>query len=204
MSSGDASDHVPTKWAQRKDMLLITICVEDCKNADVKFEDNKIIFKGQGGALNTKFNAEMELFKEIVPEKCRWEQTARLIFIHAEKKESGPFWPRLLNSKIKQHWLKVDFDKMKDEDESSDDEVNGGDGDLGGVGSPNLDDMMAQMARGSGSGGYDLNDLDGDDNEPDSDDSDDEEVPDLEAAPGDESENKSEKETTEEPTQVKA
>ena len=44
-----------------------------------------------------------------------------------EKKEEGPYWDRLLADKTKQHWLKIDFNKWKDEDES-DEEGEGGQG----------------------------------------------------------------------------
>lgn len=36
------------------------------------------------------------------------------------KKEAGPFWPRLLKSDKKIHWLKIDFNKWKDEDDEED------------------------------------------------------------------------------------
>ena len=39
-----------------------------------------------------------------------------------EKKEAGPYWDRLLADKTKQHWLKIDFNKWKEEDESDDEE----------------------------------------------------------------------------------
>lgn len=47
------------------------------------------------------------------------------------KKEAGPFWPRLLKQEKKVPWVKVDFEKWKDEDES-DDEWKGGAGGAGG------------------------------------------------------------------------
>ena len=46
------------------------------------------------------------------------------------RKEEGPYWERLLKDKTKQHWLKVDFAKWKDEDESDDENGGGGGGDL--------------------------------------------------------------------------
>ena len=49
----------------------------------------------------------------------------RVIEFALEKKEVGPYWPRLCKDKTKQHWLKIDFNKWKDEDES-DDEAGGG------------------------------------------------------------------------------
>ena len=46
-----------------------------------------------------------------------------------EKVEEGPYWDRLLSSKLKQPWLKVGFKNWKDED---DDEEEGEQGqDLG-------------------------------------------------------------------------
>lgn len=44
---------------------------------------------------------------------------------------AGPYWERLLKEKTKQHWLKIDFNKWKDEDDS-DDEENGAPGAGGG------------------------------------------------------------------------
>ena len=49
----------------------------------------------------------------------------RVIEFALEKKESGPYWKRLVKDEKKQHWLKIDFNKWKDEDES-DDEAGGG------------------------------------------------------------------------------
>ena len=34
-----------------------------------------------------------------------------------EKVEEGPYWDRLLESKLKQHWLKIDYKNWVDEDE---------------------------------------------------------------------------------------
>lgn len=48
-----------------------------------------------------------------------------------EKKDTtGPYWERLLKDKTKQHWLRIDFNKWKDEDESGDEGEAGGGQDL--------------------------------------------------------------------------
>ena len=47
------------------------------------------------------------------------------------KAEEGPYWPRLLREAKKCHWLKVDFNRWRDEDES-DDEASGPGGGPGG------------------------------------------------------------------------
>ena len=38
------------------------------------------------------------------------------------KKEAGSYWPHLLKEKTKQHWLKVDFNRWQDEDDTDDEE----------------------------------------------------------------------------------
>ena len=83
----------------------------------------------------------MKLLKEIDPEKTKYQVRPRCIEFALEKVEEGPYWERLLEDKTKQHWLKVDFSKWKDEDDS-DEEAGGGD----------LEDMMRNMG-GLGGGG---------------------------------------------------
>ena len=48
------------------------------------------------------------------------------------KAEEGPYWPRLLKDTKKVHWLKVDFNKWKDEDESDEEAAGAGPGGPGG------------------------------------------------------------------------
>ena len=52
----------------------------------------------------------------------------RVIEFALEKKDGeGPYWTRLVKDAKKQHWLKIDFNKWRDEDES-DEEAGGGEG----------------------------------------------------------------------------
>ena len=44
-----------------------------------------------------------------------------------EKVEEGPYWDRLLSSKLKQPWLKVDFKNWKDEDADEEEGAQGQD-----------------------------------------------------------------------------
>ena len=55
-------------------------------------------------------------------QKSKYAVRPRVIEFALEKKEIGPYWDRLLAEKVKQHWLKIDFNKWKDEDESDDEE----------------------------------------------------------------------------------
>ena len=61
----------------------------------------------------------------VARQKSKFAVKQRVIEFALEKKESGPYWKRLVKDEKKQHWLKIDFNKWKDEDES-DDEAGGG------------------------------------------------------------------------------
>lgn len=52
-------------WAQRKNVIFLTICVEDCHNPTLNIEENKIYFKGSGGTEKKDYEYTYELFKEI-------------------------------------------------------------------------------------------------------------------------------------------
>lgn len=86
------------------------------------------------------------------------------------KAKEGPYWPTLTSDKKKHHWLKSDFNKWKDEDDSEDE--------MGTGGGDNFEEMLRQMGGlGGGAGGKpSLDDMDGEGET----DSDDEPIPDLE------------------------
>jgi len=159
----------PVTWAMRPESVFITICVPDCKDVTLDISEDKVYFKGTGGDKKTYENT-LELYEPIDVEKSRKAIRDRNIEMFLVRKESGAYWPHLLKSKIKQHWLKVDFLKWKDED---DDEEEGGD--------DKYNDLFSQMNMGGmgGMGDEDAPSLDdlGDGDETDSDD---EQLPDLE------------------------
>lgn len=157
----------PIMWAQRTNCVFLTVCLEDCKSPDIKLEADKIFFSGVGGTEKKKYEVTLNLYKEIDPEKSAKFLRDRNIELVLKKKEEGPYWPQLTKEKQKFHWLKVDFNKWKDEDDS-DDEFGGGQ-------SEDLEEMMRSMGGlGGGDSKPNFDDLD-----PESD-SDDEELPDLE------------------------
>lgn len=53
------------KWAQRPKLIFLTICVEDCKNPEIKVEPKRLHFKGVGGTDKREFEVDLEFFKEI-------------------------------------------------------------------------------------------------------------------------------------------
>ncbi|XP_045127878.1 co-chaperone protein daf-41-like isoform X1 [Portunus trituberculatus] len=155
----------PVTWAQRKNIVFLTICLEDCRSPTIKFEDDKIYFKGSGGTEKKDYEYTYDLYKEIDTEKSRSFPRDRNIELILVKKEEGPYWPHLLKQKVKQHWLKVDFSRWKDEDDSEDE----GEGQ-----NQDLEEMMRQMGGlGGGDSRPSLDDLEDED-------SDDDDLPDLE------------------------
>jgi len=149
-------------WAQRSEKLYVTINIEDCKDVSVKFEHSAVHFCGKSGQ-KVDYDFKLEFYKEIDAEKSKYGVLSRHIPMVIFKKEGGPYWPRLLKDSAKMHWLKTDFDKWRDEDDSDIDESK----------DAAFEDMMGKMG--------DYNGALGDDDDPLNDaDSDDEELPDLE------------------------
>ncbi|KAJ8666855.1 hypothetical protein QAD02_008517 [Eretmocerus hayati] len=168
----------PVMWAQRSNLLFVTICLEDCKNPTIDVSADKVYFKGVGGTDKKTHEVTINLYKEIDTEKTVQTPKGRNFELVLYKKESGPFWPRLTKETTKHHWLKSDFNKWQDEDDTDDE--------AGSMDPNNLEEMMRQMGNlGGGMGGMggmgdkpNFNDLDlGDGDTPDSDD---DEMPDLE------------------------
>lgn len=172
---------VPTKWAQREDKLYLTFENTSCTDWTVDFEANKVIFKGTAGKVS--YENTLELFDEI--QTGTKENTANKRGLGIEctvMKKTNSWWPRLLSQKIKHHWLKVDFKKWKDEDDSEVEEDWGAgdaDGGMGGMGGqPDLAQMMQQMGGGAAMGTDTMGGLSESDD--DDIDSDDEDIPGLE------------------------
>merc|ERR1712156_469461 len=108
-------------WAQRPNLIILTICVEDCKDPEIKVESDKLIFKGVGGPEKKQHELTINFFKDIDTEKTKYAVRDRVIEFALEKKDGeGPYWKRLVKEEKKQHWLKVDFNKWRDEDEADD------------------------------------------------------------------------------------
>ncbi|KAJ3410588.1 hypothetical protein HDV05_003625 [Chytridiales sp. JEL 0842] len=169
-------------WAQRPNEIYLTINVSDVENPKVKLEANTFTFTGVSHGKT--YEAKLELLKEIDPEESKQNISARsLYFVLAKKEKDQPYWPRLLKASGKPHFLKTDFSRWKDEDES-DDEGAGKDFDMsnfGGMGGMDMASMMGGMGgmgglggMGGGAGGMDFSQFAGGAEGGDSDDEDDE------------------------------
>merc|ERR1719266_1727207 len=140
-------------WAQRNNLIFLSINVPDVALPEIKAEKDSLHFKGVGGADKKTFELNMKFLKEVNTETVKFKAKGQGIDVAIEKAEEGPYWERLLQDKTKAHWLKIDFSRWKDEDES--DEEGGDEGGMPGMGGMGgMEQMMAQMGgMGGGMGG---------------------------------------------------
>ncbi|KAF7493910.1 Uncharacterized protein SSS_01182 [Sarcoptes scabiei] len=157
------SKPAPVKWAQRNDLIYLCVELLDIEKPEVQIEKDKLIYKATDKD-GQKYENTFNFFGEIKPSESMWSNHGRGTEFVLIKQESGPYWKRLLKETNKQHWLKVDFNRWKDEDESDDEKPN--------------DDFASMMSQMGGFGGSSFND--DADLEDDDRDSDDENLPDLE------------------------
>ncbi|XP_060517695.1 prostaglandin E synthase 3 [Cylas formicarius] len=162
----------PVMWAQNANVIFLTINLEDVRDPDIKFTKDTVYFHGTGGLEKKEYEVTINLYNEIDPDKSKSfnrERCIEMILTKAGNKK--PYWPALTQDKKKYHWLKCDFNKWHDEDDSGDEGLGG----MGGGG--DFEEMMRQMGGLDGGGGKpNFDDLDGDEGG----DSDDEPIPDLE------------------------
>lgn len=119
----------PVLWAQRssatdasKNFIYLTISVPDVPKEDLKLDikPTSVTFTGTSATLKKTYHVELELYAEIDPAESRVNHTAKNIEMKLQKKElKEEYWPRLLKSSQKLHFLKTDFDKWVDEDEQN-------------------------------------------------------------------------------------
>ncbi|CAI7645016.1 HSP20-like chaperone [Penicillium freii] len=113
-------------WAQRssdsdpeRNYLYVNIKAAEVPKADatLSITEKNVSFKGTS-RKGVTYNVSLDLFAEIDPENSKVNHTDRDVELVLRKKElKEEFWPRLLESKQKMHFLKTNFDKWVDEDE---------------------------------------------------------------------------------------
>ncbi|KAH9370131.1 hypothetical protein HPB48_015114 [Haemaphysalis longicornis] len=138
----------PVLWAQRKNVVYVKVALEDCKNPTINLTADSLHFKGTGGVDAKPHEVTLRFLHSIKPEESKYVVRPRGTEFVLAKAEEGPFWKRLLQGDAKHHWLKVDFNKWVDEDDSGD-ELGAGGGDfeemmrsMGGLGDDDTPDLV--------------------------------------------------------------
>ncbi|KJE89716.1 CS domain-containing protein [Capsaspora owczarzaki ATCC 30864] len=153
---------LPTvQWAQRRDKILLRVSIADATKDAVTIEPTKVSIDTVAGSPSKHYKVAIELYGEIDPAQSRFHVGGHEITIFLIRKEEGPYWPRLLKTAGKAHYLKVDFDKWKDEDEADEnDDMGMGDmGGMGGMGGMDMSSLMSGMGGMGGMGGMDMSSL---------------------------------------------
>jgi cytosolic prostaglandin-E synthase len=157
-------------WAQRKEDIFLTFSVE-CKEPNIKIEKDSVYFKGVNAQDNKVHEVTIQLYDAVLPENSGFVNKGRCIeMVLRKEKKDASYWPSLTKDKKKPHYLKVDFNKWRDED---DEEENGGNDN-----NYDIEELLRSMGGGAGGGAGDkpekpsFDDLESD--------SDDENLPDLE------------------------
>lgn len=136
-------------WAQRsstsdaeRNYLYVNLKTPDVakSDADLKITAKNVTFTGSQ-KKGVTYHVSLDLYGEIDPDHTKVNHNDREVELILRKKElKEEYWPRLLATDKKAHFLKTNFDKWVDEDEqdeaADDDYANnfGGLGDLGGGG----------------------------------------------------------------------
>ncbi|KAE8356772.1 HSP20-like chaperone [Aspergillus coremiiformis] len=182
--------HPEVTWAQRssgsdaeRNYLYVNIKAPDVarKEATLTITPTNVKFAGDS-KKGVRYEVSLDLYAEIDPENSKVNHSDREVELVLRKKElKEEFWPRLLKTTQKIHFLKTDFDKWVDEDEqdeaAEDDYANnfggfeglGGEG--GGLGNIDFSKLGAGL---EGMGGADAGAAEAEG------DSDDEDMPELE------------------------
>ncbi|XP_013194073.1 uncharacterized protein CG16817-like [Amyelois transitella] len=165
--SGETAVPPPVLWAQRKEDVFLTISVES-KDPIIKIEKDSVYFKGVNVPDNKVHEVTIPLYDAVVPENSGFVNKGRCIeMVLRKEKKDASYWPNLTKDKKKPHYLKIDFNKWRDEDD--DEEGNAGS-------AYDLEEMLRSMG-GGGAGGDKPDKPSFEDLESDSDD---ENLPDLE------------------------
>lgn len=82
-------------------------------SANLNITPSNVSFTGPSGKGVT-YHVSLDLYEEIDPENSKVNHTGRGVEMILRKKElKMEYWPRLLKTDKKMHFLKTDFDKVR-------------------------------------------------------------------------------------------
>ncbi|GKB37246.1 HSP20-like chaperone [Tanacetum coccineum] len=106
------SRHPTLKWAQRTDVIFITIDLPDAKDVKFKLEpDGKFYFSATAGADNVPYEIDVNHHDKVDVNESKSSVGSRSI-VYLIKKEESKWWNRLLKQEGRTlAFVKVDWDK---------------------------------------------------------------------------------------------
>jgi prostaglandin-E synthase len=135
-------------WAQRKDVLYLTIEIVEAKDDSLAITEKSLTFSASEGSTGNKYAVTFDFYELVNAESVEQHKTDRHISLVVKKAdEEKPYWPRLVKTG-KPHFVHTDFSRWKDEDEEDEEEPA-----MGGMGGmANMD--FSQFASMAGNGGF--------------------------------------------------
>ena len=116
----EASAKFPNlKWAQRKDMIFITIDLPDAKDPVIDLNPVGPVLKFDCTVKEQKYAFTLDLYQEVINEESKWNLKGRNILLNIVKKDKeAEYWPRLMKEKVKNPHISVDWSRwIEEEDE---------------------------------------------------------------------------------------
>ncbi|CAN4091430.1 unnamed protein product [Withania somnifera] len=137
--------HPEVKWAQRPDVVYLTVMLPDAKDPKVNLEPEGVFnFSATAGLGDHRlYELKLELQDKVNVEESKIHTGVRSIFCVLQKAEPK-WWTKLLRGDGKApHYVKVDWDKWVDEDDEPD--AGPGDMDLNSMDFSKFGDMGGMM-----------------------------------------------------------
>ncbi|XP_078690083.1 very-long-chain (3R)-3-hydroxyacyl-CoA dehydratase 3-like isoform X2 [Branchiostoma floridae x Branchiostoma belcheri] len=106
-------------WAQRKDKLSLKVDLRDVSDPNVQLDEYGLTFRayGFGAKGQNEYGFQMDFFKQVDPEKSMYRTTPQGVEFMLMKQDKQ-WWSRLVEQEKRPGFLKVDFDKWRDEGDS--------------------------------------------------------------------------------------
>ncbi|XP_039070194.1 co-chaperone protein p23-1-like [Hibiscus syriacus] len=129
----DQLSHLTVKWAQRSDEVFITIELPDAQDVKLRLEpEGRFLFSATSGVDKITYEVDLDLHDKVDVDGSKAGVGNRNITYLVKKAESN-WWNRLLKQEGGPPvFLKVDWDRLVDEDEEDQDTKPGPDMDFGG------------------------------------------------------------------------
>ncbi|XP_067122662.1 very-long-chain (3R)-3-hydroxyacyl-CoA dehydratase [Centruroides vittatus] len=110
-------------WAQTEKNLSLRVDLRNVKAPKVSLTCNELEFSanGIGAKGENQYYFTIKFYQNVDPDDSQYRITDREVDFSIVKKEEE-WWPRLIAEKKKPVWLKIDFDRLKTEDDESDGE----------------------------------------------------------------------------------
>uniref|UniRef100_A0AC34GML5 Very-long-chain (3R)-3-hydroxyacyl-CoA dehydratase n=1 Tax=Panagrolaimus sp. ES5 TaxID=591445 RepID=A0AC34GML5_9BILA len=114
-------------WAQDNDKIFLRVDLRDAQDVNIALNNKKLDFSanGHGGQGKRGYQFSLNLTDNVTNTPLL-KTTGSQINIELNKVKAE-FWKNLIQESKRPHWLKFDFSRWKDSDESEHDEANGGD-----------------------------------------------------------------------------